>query len=245
MDPPAINKPLLAKEALEKLLRDYSFQTVLDVGCGTGRHTRLFREAGKQVTAIDIYPAVDDAVQADYLQHRFDRTFDCVWVSHVLEHQLNVNLFLRKLHSELREGGLLAISIPPLKQEIVGGHVTLWNAGLLLYNLILAGFDCSDAAIKCYGYNISLIMPKISARLPLDQLRYDKGDLDLLARFFPKVAGMQWKQSFNGRIRQLNWDRRGIDLQERRSSWRGLVTRLGQVLRFSRPAAPVQVARAA
>src|SRR5205085_8415837 len=131
-----------------------TFQTVLDVGCGTGRHTRLFREAGKQVTAIDIYPGVDDAVQADYLQHRFDRAFDCVWVSHVLEHQLNVNHFLRKLNSELREGGLLAISIPPLKQDIVGGHVTLWNAGLLLYNLILAGFECSHAAITCYGYNI-------------------------------------------------------------------------------------------
>jgi SAM-dependent methyltransferase len=243
MHPPAVNKPLLAKEALEKLLRDYSFHTVLDVGCGTGRHTRLFREAGKQVTAIDIYPGVDDAVQADYLQHRFDRTFDCVWVSHVLEHQLNVNLFLRKLHSELREGGLLAISIPPLKQEIVGGHVTLWNAGLLLYNLVLAGFDCSQAAIKCYGYNISLIMPKISAALPLDRLRYDKGDLDLLASFFPKVAGMQWGQAFNGQILQLNWDHPGFELRAPRGSWRRLMARLGQVLR--RPKLPARLAHAA
>ena len=243
MSQPTVNKPLLAKEALEKLLRDYAFQTVLDVGCGTGRHTRLFREAGKQVTAIDIYPGVEGAVQADYLQHRFERTFDCVWVSHVLEHQLNVNFFLKKLHNELREGGLLAISIPPLKQEIVGGHVTLWNAGLLLYNLVLAGFDCSQAAIKCYGYNISLIMPKISARLPLDKLRYDKGDLDLLAPFFPNVDGVRWGQSFNGQIVQLNWDYPGIELRASRS-WDRWTARLGQMLRRSRPQFPVPVARA-
>lgn len=245
MSQSVVNKPLLAKEALEKLLRDYSFQSVLDVGCGSGRHTRLFRAAGKQVTAIDIYPSVEEAVQADYLLHRFDHTFDCVWVSHVLEHQLNVNFFLRKLHSELREGGLLAISIPPLKQEIVGGHVTLWNAGLLLYNLVLAGFDCSHAAIKCYGYNISLIMPKISAQLPLDKLHYDKGDLDLLAPFFPKVAGVQWGQSFNGQILQLNWDYPGIELRAPRGSWRRLMARLSQVVGRSRQQLPAPIARAA
>ena len=153
-------KPLLAEETLEKLLTAYRFDSVLDVGCGTGRHSRLFQQAGKQVTAIDIYPGLEGAVQADYLRHEFAAPFDCVWVSHVLEHQLNVNQFLTKVFRDLKEGGILALTIPPLKHEIVGGHVTLWNAGLLLYNLILAGFDCSQAAIKCYGYNISVIMPK-------------------------------------------------------------------------------------
>ncbi len=210
------NKPLLAEETLDKLLAAYHFDSVLDVGCGTGRHSRLFQQAGKRVTAIDIYPALEDAVKADYMRHEFATPFDCVWVSHVLEHQLNVNQFLTKVFRDLKEGGILALTIPPLKHEIVGGHVTLWNAGLLLYNLILAGFDCSQAAIKCYGYNISVIMPKTSARIPWDQLKYDTGDIETLAPFFPKVAGMQWAQSFNGRIKQFNWDRPGIEFHAER-----------------------------
>lgn len=210
------NKPLLAEETLDKLLQAHRFESVLDVGCGTGRHSRLFQQAGKQVTAIDIYPGLEDAVKADYLRHEFAAPFDCVWVSHVLEHQLNVNQFLTKVFRDLKEEGILALTIPPLKHEIVGGHVTLWNAGLLLYNLILAGFDCSRAAIKCYGYNISIILPKISAPIPWDQLRYDTGDIETLAPFFPKVDEMQWAQSFNGRIKQLNWDRPGIEFHAER-----------------------------
>ena len=49
-----------------------------------------------------------------------------------------VYLFLKKVHSLLNEGGYLAIIVPPRKPFIVGGHVTIWNAGLVLYNLILA-----------------------------------------------------------------------------------------------------------
>lgn len=210
------DKPLLAEETLGKLLAEYRFDSVLDVGCGTGRHSKLFHNAGKRVTAIDIYPGLDEAVKADYLRHEFALPFDCVWVSHVLEHQLNVNQFLAKVFRDLKEEGILAVTIPPLKHEIVGGHVTLWNAGLLLYNLILAGFDCSQAKIKCFGYNIAVITPKISAHVPWGQLKYDTGDIETLAPFFPKVAGMQWAQSFNGRIKQINWDRPGIEFHGER-----------------------------
>ena len=209
-------KPLLAEESLHRLLRQCRFETVLDVGCGSGRHARLFQEAGKQVTGIDIAPGLEGAIKADYLRHQFATPFDCVWVSHVLEHQLNVNQFLVKVFGDLKEGGILALTIPPLKHEIVGGHVTLWNAGLLLYNLILAGFDCSQAAIKCYGYNIGVITPKITAQIPRQALRYDTGDIETLASFFPRVPGMHWSQSFNGRIKQLNWDRPGIEFQAER-----------------------------
>ncbi|WP_425614865.1 class I SAM-dependent methyltransferase [Anatilimnocola sp. NA78] len=217
-------EPLKAEQALNKLLSAFSFQTVLDVGCGYGLHTKRFREAGKTVTPTDMFDFMGGGVvTGDYLDVQFDQQFDCVWASHVLEHQLNVNLFLKKLHRDLKEGGYLCVSVPPLKHEIVGGHVTLWNAGIVLYNLILAGFDCSQARVKCYGYNISIITPKITAKLPYDKLRFDNGDVDTLAGFFPKHAQLQWQQAVPGNIAQLNWDGDEFVMhRDARSEWRRL-----------------------
>jgi SAM-dependent methyltransferase len=213
---PAVAEPLKSLQALEKLLSAYDFHTVLDVGCGTGCHWPFFHEAGKEVTGIDIGRMCSGVIVADYLRHEFDRQFDCLWLSHVLEHQLNVNLFLQKVFRDLKPGGILAVTVPPLKHNIVGGHVTLWNAGLVLYNLILAGFDCSHARVKRYGYNISVIVPKVPAAVPFERLYFDRGDIELVSRFFPRHPRMKWEQSFRGDIAQLNWDANELCFDEPR-----------------------------
>ena len=84
----------------------------------------------------------------------------------------------------------------------------MWNPGILIYNLILAGFDCSEAMIKTYDYDISVIVKKRQAILP--QLEHDFGDIKKLKKYFPKnirfnsVDG-EVENSFNGNIRELNW----------------------------------------
>ncbi len=40
--------------ALRRSLSNISFDSVLEVGCGTGKNTLWFRENSKQVTAIDL-----------------------------------------------------------------------------------------------------------------------------------------------------------------------------------------------
>lgn len=170
------------------------FRSVLDIGSGGG-HAEVFRKHGKEVTTVNLYEA--DYV-GDYNEMELG-TFDCLWASHVLEHQPNPNLFLKKCFRDLNENGWLAVTVPPLKHEIVGGHVTLWNAGLLLYQLILAGFDCSKANVKTYGYNISVIVRKKHLSLPT--LRMDFGDIETLAPYFPIPV----RNSFDGRILEVNW----------------------------------------
>jgi len=207
-------------EALDKLLSLDSWKSVLDIGCGKGEHSDRFRAAGKEVTPIDYVAVYDGCLAVDYLQHDFAQPFDCIWMSHVLEHQVQANLFLKKVFRELKAGGILAVTVPPLKPNIVGGHVNLWNGGLLLYNLILAGFDCSQAQLKAYGYNISVITPKIAAPIEQIDLHFCDGDIEKLAPYFPKVPGMKWEQAFDGEIRQINWDRPGIDFQKDAGNWR-------------------------
>jgi SAM-dependent methyltransferase len=195
-----------ADQAFQRLMRDdIQFETVLDVGCGTGEHTKPFQKAGYKVTAIDHQKTFPDVIPMLYgvTSESYVRKdgFDLVWTSHVLEHQMNTLTFLQCLKTDLKEGGWLSTTVPPLKHEIVGGHVTLWNAGLLLYNLVMAGFDCSQAKIKTYGYNISVIVRKKSVELPKN-LHYDRGDIEKLATFFPQPFR---HQGFNGQIQEWNW----------------------------------------
>ena len=169
------------------------YNSVLDVGAGNGSHANMFKELGKDVKTVDFK---DADFNGDYLNLEVGQ-YDLIWCCHVLEHQPNVNQFLTKLYKDLNRW--LVITVPPLKSEIVGGHLTIWNAGLLLYNLILAGVDCSQAMVKTYGYNISVIVEKKKAILPL--LSYDFGDIEMLNKFFPFDA----KQGFDGYIKELNW----------------------------------------
>lgn len=181
---------------------------------GGGQHAGIFAKAGKKVSACDYGRSVnfkvdrfENVIIGDFNELEFPEQYDCVWCSMVLEHQVNVQMFLEKVHSVLKEGGVLAVTVPPLKNTIVGGHVSLWNAGLLLYRLVLAGFDCRDAAVRTYGYNISVIVKKKTIKV-LDKITYDSGDLKILRKYFPEK--IKWKKAgrdvpFYGKIRKLNW----------------------------------------
>ena len=210
-----------ASAALQKLVRDYAFHSVLDIGAGSLAHSKILAAHGKAVTAVDFGTSVyhqqrtaADAGQiveviGDFNQLTFDAQFDCVWASHVLEHQPNVDTFLRKLVSLVKEEGVIAITVPPLKHEIVGGHVSLWNAGLLIYRMVLAGLDCAEASVRSYGYNISVIVRKKSiGDLRALDLHFDAGDIRKLIRFLP--PGLSFSSNliddpFDGNIWSIGW----------------------------------------
>lgn len=206
-------------EALEYVLKNYDFYTVLDVGCGEGIQSNLFVKHGKKVTALDYGDSFyfkkrknDNSIKlliTDINKYESDEIYDLVWCSHVLEHQLNPHIFLCKLHSLVKENGILAITVPPLKSQsfVQGGHVSLWNAGVLLYHLVLAGFDCSDAHIKQYANNLSVVLKKHSVSV-LDELEYDRGDIRKLRKYLP--ANIHYIDAgdddhFFGDIECLNW----------------------------------------
>lgn len=194
-------------QGMQKLINDFVFETILDIGCGRGVHSEIFKKKGKNVTSIDYGNSVyfqsgkpKNAIVGDYMGYEPEEKFDSIWCCHVLEHQLNPNLFLKKIYNDLKEDGILAITVPPLKHTIVGGHVSLWNAGLLLYHLVHAGFDCKNAALLKYAYNITCIVQKKSID-NFPKLSFDTGDLDLLTSFMPDGLG----EGFDGDIYELNW----------------------------------------
>lgn len=195
---------------LYKLLNDYSFDTVLDVGSGAADHAEVLYRNGKKVTALDfgtsIYAQAKTSqnenvnlIEVDFNKFFPEEKFDCIWASHVLEHQPDPGFFIRKSIDLVKEGGVIAITVPPLMEKIVGGHLTVWNAGLLLYQMVFNGLDCRNASICTYGYNITIIVEK-KTRRHVD-LTYDSGDIEILREFFPIFV----RETFDGEIHRWNW----------------------------------------
>ena len=190
--------------AIEKLLSDFKFETIVDVGCGGHLdQSNAFLEGGKTVTAVDPYcSGIDIPEGITYLHKKVEDLegdefrYDLVWCCHCLEHQYNAIEFLRNLKQVMKPDSLVAITVPPLKHNIVNGHVTLWNGGLLLYNLVLAGFDCREAKVKQYGYNITAIIK----RKDINPTSIHIADL---ADWLPEGYNYQ---GFDGDIAELNWD---------------------------------------
>lgn len=194
-------------QALARLLQYDDIDRVLDIGSGDGRHARILRGAGRKVVTVSMLPPADHV--GDYADGIVqDGPFDAIWACHVLEHQRNVGAFLQRCFNDLRDDGVLAITVPPPKSDIVGGHMALFNSGLLLYHLIVAGFDCSKARVSpLYAdieggapYNLSVIVRKKQAKLPT--LDWDEGDIDRLKQFFPIPV----EHGFDGRMDAVNWD---------------------------------------
>lgn len=178
-----------------------SKSTILDVGSGAGAHAKVFESKGHIVDTVDFFDSC--TFIGNYMDLNIEKKYDAIWCSHCLEHQLNPNNFLIKLKSNTKENGWIAITVPPLKHEIVSGHMTLWNAGLLLYNLVITGINCNEAMIKKYDYNITVITKNKSFKVP--KLKYDADDLITLKDYFPSAITRNAKGWFNGDIESLNW----------------------------------------
>ena len=145
--------------ALIQLLSKYDFTTVLDIGSGEGLHTNILHLAGKTVTGIDKYSA-NAELKIDLLDFYPMEKFDGIFCSHVVEHQRNYGLFLDKIHSLLKDDGILCIFGPCHPDNVlIEGHLKTWTAAIALQNLTLAGFNCSDAFIYQF-YETGIICKK-------------------------------------------------------------------------------------
>lgn len=127
---------------------------------------------------------------------------DGVYCSHTLEHMPDPGEALRAMHYVLKPGGIVGIVVPPLKTQLVGGHLTLWTAGLLAYNMILAGFDLRNASVRTWDYNIAIVAERQVADFRLAELRHDNGDINTLARFFPWPV----HDGIDGRLPDTRWE---------------------------------------
>lgn len=199
------NRASLALKYIETNLLD-RINEVLDIGSGSGYHSEYLKRLGLNVTSFDFGTSYyfkmssnQEFIKGDFNTYNFTKKYDLTFASHVLEHQPNVHDFIRKMIFVTKPSGYICITVPPRKDLIVGGHLTLWNSGLLLYNMSFAGLDLSDCILFQYGYNITIITKNIlRSKLTLD---YDKGDILKLLKYLPEGLS----EPFDGNIYQINY----------------------------------------
>lgn len=185
---------MTAHKAFDHLIKNITINDkILDLGCGKKApftYNILDWNRDQNLTSIDYHQI--NTYGPNHLHVKGDVyssipsffKYDIIWCSHVMEHLLDINEFINLLRDELYVSrGTLYLTVPPMKPELVGGHLTLWTPLLLCYNFIVRGWDLSDATILIDKYDITLITK--FHRRPDIQLNYDIGDIELLAPYFP------------------------------------------------------------
>jgi SAM-dependent methyltransferase len=189
-----------ALHCILRLLSNYNFTSVLDIGSGEGEHKKFLQFFGKHVVSVDLSKEADFI--GDFLEIEFDQKFDVIWCSHVLEHQRNVGIFLDKIYDVIKERGILAITVPIHPRErLMSGHLNSWSVPLLCYNLIMAGFNCKKAEILS-TYELSLIVQKeLATHNELG--KHSAVDFSDMLKYFPFPAQQSMELDGPG---QINWE---------------------------------------
>jgi ubiquinone/menaquinone biosynthesis C-methylase UbiE len=165
--------------ALRKTLSNISFDTVLEVGCGTGKNTVWLLEKTKQVTAIDLSEEMlakakqkISSPHVQFLQADItigwtftNQLYDLVSFSLVLEHIQDLDHIFNEVAAKLKGGGYVYIGeLHPFKQ----------------YTGTKARFNIEDGqhVVTCYNHHISEFIQsaKKFGMMPIDIGEYFDDD---------------------------------------------------------------------
>jgi len=165
-------------------------ERILEVGCGSGYHTRAIVERGATLTAVDVAERyVDQAASyagdratfavADAERLPFpEASFDKVLMAEVLEHLPDPATALREAHRVIRNDGLLVVTTPSrysplnlayaLKRRVrryrVNEHLHEWTPGALS-RLLGERFDVFrfEFANYLFPYPIDLLYVRLGS----------------------------------------------------------------------------------
>lgn len=124
----------LEESHVDELLRDVGGLSVLDVGCGTGRHALRLAERDARVTGVDFSAgmllkarAKRGAERVTFVEHDivrplpfasevFDRVISCLVVDHIVD----LGVFFAELRRVCRRSGFIVISVMHPAMELKG-----------------------------------------------------------------------------------------------------------------------------
>jgi SAM-dependent methyltransferase len=127
--------PHEAMPEIARLLKARAAQTVLDLGCGSGRHVLFFARHGFSVSGVDSSPAglaltqqqlSREGLSATLREHDItellpfeDASFDAVISTQVIHHAnlATIKAIIREIERVLKAGGFLFVTVPSLRNQ--------------------------------------------------------------------------------------------------------------------------------
>ena len=121
----------LDREVVRSRLGDLHFDTILEIGCGTGKNTSLLAQIGQNVRAVDFSQGMiaraREKVQAENVHFSLmnitqpwefaDHSFDLIVCNLVLEHIQNLSHVFAEAARTLRPGGYFFVDeLHPFRQ---------------------------------------------------------------------------------------------------------------------------------
>jgi ubiquinone/menaquinone biosynthesis C-methylase UbiE len=121
----------LEKTAIRKTLKNFKFEYVIELGCGTGKNTKWLAERSEHLIAVDFSEKMLSRAKkkiksnkVNYLQYDLTKPWkiksnfaDLISCSLVLEHIYNLNFLFREARKKLKTNGIFYIcELHPFKQ---------------------------------------------------------------------------------------------------------------------------------
>ncbi len=131
---------IITKNILSKI----TFDSILEIGCGTGKNTIWFSENASSITAVDFSPEMleiaKNKINSDRVHFKeaditkpWDFNYipvDLISINLVLEHVENLNFIFKSVSENLKNNGYLFISeLHPFKQYL--GSQAMYNNKLV------------------------------------------------------------------------------------------------------------------
>jgi ubiquinone/menaquinone biosynthesis C-methylase UbiE len=128
----------------KKILSKITFDSILEIGCGTGKNTTWFSEKANSIIAVDFSPEMLKIAKNKINSNRvnfkeaditkpwsFNNTsVDLISINLVLEHVENLNFIFKSANETLKNNGYLFISeLHPYKQYL--GSQAMFNNELV------------------------------------------------------------------------------------------------------------------
>ena len=94
---------------------------ILDIGCNTGFFLNVAQTLGWHGVGVEIGKPMAEAARRDFglevfdrdwLTQTFEKPFDAIYCSHVIEHVPNPKAWLKRMREVLAPGGVVCLSVP-------------------------------------------------------------------------------------------------------------------------------------
>jgi len=163
---------------------------LLDIGCGTGNFLAAARDAGYEVTGIELdrnaarfgkerlgLQNIFPLTISEFTEQHKGEQFDVATFFEVLEHQSAPVEFLQKVKACVKPGGMIALSVPNRERWLTGpdvldyppNHFLRWNASALRKCLSAQGFEVLSVREQPAGLRHTVQMINIALRTGMSQ----------------------------------------------------------------------------